>query len=184
VSRHSVQDAELAALYERVPSIPGCKGHCWLSCGPIDMASRERQRIRSAGLRITDRDEARRQPSTYWCEALGPDGRCAIYALRPLICRLWGTTPALRCPYGCMPEWWLTDMEGVILLAESREVGGYPGTWDTAAELRAKVAASPHLAGWVSDYIRRGNTGDEARLRDYGRHLPAEVASRKPPRVR
>ena len=34
---------------------------------------------------------------------LGPDG-CQVYDQRPLICRLFGTTPRLPCPRGRGPE--------------------------------------------------------------------------------
>lgn len=37
------------------------------------------------------------------CPHLGPDG-CRVYAERPLICRLFGTTPGLPCPRGKCPE--------------------------------------------------------------------------------
>lgn len=39
------------------------------------------------------------------------DGSCMAYEMRPLICRAWGTTPKLKCPWGCQPERWLTDIE-------------------------------------------------------------------------
>lgn len=37
------------------------------------------------------------------CVHLGPDG-CTVYDERPLICRLFGTTPTLPCPNGRRPE--------------------------------------------------------------------------------
>ena len=37
------------------------------------------------------------------CPHLGDKG-CQIYAERPLICRLFGTTPRLACPQGKRPE--------------------------------------------------------------------------------
>ncbi|BAP42310.1 FliB-superfamily protein [Pseudomonas sp. StFLB209] len=36
------------------------------------------------------------------CVHLGPDG-CTVYDERPLICRLFGTTPRLPCPNGQRP---------------------------------------------------------------------------------
>jgi len=36
------------------------------------------------------------------CPHLGPQG-CTVYAERPLICRLFGTTPHMPCPEGCRP---------------------------------------------------------------------------------
>lgn len=53
---------------------------------------------------------------TYHCPFL-ENGRCTIYSERPAICRLWGASEALRCPYGCKPEeGWLTAHEGYIYL--------------------------------------------------------------------
>lgn len=37
------------------------------------------------------------------CPHLGESG-CQVYAERPLICRLFGTTPRLACPNGRRPE--------------------------------------------------------------------------------
>ena len=37
------------------------------------------------------------------CPHLG-DGGCAVYAERPVICRLFGTTSRLACPHGRRPE--------------------------------------------------------------------------------
>lgn len=37
------------------------------------------------------------------CPHLGSNG-CQVYADRPLICRLFGTTPRLACPNGKRPE--------------------------------------------------------------------------------
>jgi len=37
------------------------------------------------------------------CPHLGDKG-CTVYAERPLICRLFGTTPRLPCPNGNRPD--------------------------------------------------------------------------------
>ena len=37
------------------------------------------------------------------CPHLGVAG-CQVYEERPLICRLFGTTPRLKCPHGKQPE--------------------------------------------------------------------------------
>lgn len=118
-------DVALQELYDQVPRIPSCDGRCWISCGPIDMIDRERARIREAGYRITPAADAVLQADTFWCEALTEDRRCAVYGIRPLICRVWGTTERLRCPYGCIPEdGWLTDEEFADLLVEADKLGG------------------------------------------------------------
>jgi hypothetical protein len=134
-------DAALQALYDRVPAIPDCTGQCWISCGPTDRSGREDQRIRAAGYKIAPVDEALRRIDTYWCEALTEDKRCAVYEMRPMICRLWGAVEGMKCPYGCVPEGgWLTDQEGDELLAESLRVGGSRFSHVPPDELRAAVA--------------------------------------------
>jgi hypothetical protein len=52
-------------------------------------------------------------PITLTCNQL-VEGRCAIYDDRPLVCRLWGAIPTMRCPFGCEPP--LTDEEGRALM--------------------------------------------------------------------
>ncbi len=37
------------------------------------------------------------------CPHLGEQG-CTVYMERPLICRLFGTTPVLACPHGKRPQ--------------------------------------------------------------------------------
>ena len=49
-------------------------------------------------------------------------GRCAIYSIRPLICRLWGATKRLPCPWGCKPGRYLTEKESRALLARAERL--------------------------------------------------------------
>lgn len=58
------------------------------------------------------------------CVHLGPQG-CQVYAERPLICRLFGTTPRLACPNGCGPEELIApqiEQQIYAFFAESRQV--------------------------------------------------------------
>lgn len=32
------------------------------------------------------------------------NGACGIYEKRPLVCRLYGASSIMRCPYGCKPD--------------------------------------------------------------------------------
>lgn len=75
-----------------------CKGMCADACGPIGMSQKEADRIAANhdGLELSV-DE------TLTCSALH-DGRCTIYDDRPLVCRLWGSTDRLPCPFGCEPD--------------------------------------------------------------------------------
>lgn len=123
--KRSQIDAALDELYTRIPKMLGCDGRCWISCGPADMSDRERARIRAAGYRITPRAEAAMQAEVYWCEALTEDRRCAVYPLRPLICRIWGTSEDRKCPYGCVPDGgFLSAAKTDALLDEAERIGG------------------------------------------------------------
>lgn len=130
----------LRRLYDQVPEI-NCKGLCADSCGPIEMSTTERATIRKRGVEITDRDVALarlRDEGDFDCDAL-VDGRCSVYEDRPMICRLWGVTETLRCPYGCEAERVLPDDEGFVLLADSLRAGGayFP---DELASTKAMLA--------------------------------------------
>ena len=123
--RRSEQDAALQELYERVPEIPDCDGRCWISCGPVGMSDRELRRIRDAGYPVASFEQAKMKAETHWCEALTSGKRCAVYSLRPLVCRLWGAVESMKCPYGCVPEGgWLDDETGYALIAEAERIGG------------------------------------------------------------
>ncbi|MBF7729217.1 YkgJ family cysteine cluster protein [Pseudomonas sp. N040] len=84
-------------LRERIPCfecVPGCHD----CCGPVTASSAEMARLpvkseraHAAALEALD------------CVHLGPQG-CTVYAERPLICRLFGTTPSMPCPNGRRPE--------------------------------------------------------------------------------
>ena len=114
--------ARLAAIYAQVPDIPDCKGECYRSCGPIAqlgiMTPYEYSRLRDA--------PHLEQANPVDCELLDADKRCSVYALRPLICRLWGTvdTTRMRCPYGCTPTRWLSVEEADRLSREAIALSG------------------------------------------------------------
>jgi len=167
VMRRSDMDAALQEIYGQVPAIPDCTGQCWTSCGPIDMSDRERQRIRQAGYKIMPAEQARAQVDTYWCEALTSGRRCAVYEMRPLICRLWGVMESLPCPYGCRPEGgFMADIEGYRLIAAAWRAGGGRPDLDAAtdAQLEMAFAASAgHLRGEIMQIRARGMAGERKR---------------------
>lgn len=81
----------------RIPSfecVPGCHD----CCGPVTASSEE-------VARLPEKSEAEHQTAleNYSCPYLGAKG-CEVYGERPLICRVFGTTPQLRCPRGKGPE--------------------------------------------------------------------------------
>ncbi len=119
-------------LYAELPEID-CSGRCWDSCGPIDMTKLERRRIaREGGVDIPKGSFLADGPSL--CPALTMFGRCGVYGIRPLICRLWGLTEGLPCTYGCRPDRVVTDAEAYELLARAYDISGEP---DWARMVRA-----------------------------------------------
>lgn len=135
------QDARLQALYDRVPAIK-CKGHCHDACCFIDASTREIERMeRSSGVKLTTVDAAAPNGpgskvghdghilARYRCSMLTDDGRCSVYALRPMVCRLFGVMEGMECEYGCKPTRVLSAGEGIELLAEAMNVGG-GGSWN------------------------------------------------------
>jgi Fe-S-cluster containining protein len=116
-------------IYAAVPDA-GCKGLCQDSCGPIGASRQEIRRAKQVGYDLMRPAEKLLTLSTVvggipMCPALEKDdGTCAIYAIRPLICRLWGVTDDMPCIYGCEPERMLTRKEARHLLTESVRLGG------------------------------------------------------------
>jgi Fe-S-cluster containining protein len=95
--------------------VPGCHD----CCGPVTASSEEMFRlpVKSAAAHAAALAELS-------CPHLGDKG-CEVYAERPLICRLFGTTPRLACPNGKRPEMMIDPrIEQQIdrYLAETRQV--------------------------------------------------------------
>jgi Fe-S-cluster containining protein len=93
---------DLDDLYRLLPGFlctPGCH-ECCRSFGVPSRTKVEDERIRRfiADKRIEVR-EARGTTCPYLVVGLG----CAIYPARPLICRLYGTSPSYRCKMGASP---------------------------------------------------------------------------------
>jgi len=87
----------IARLRERIPSfecVPGCHD----CCGPVTTSPEEISR-----LPVKTDAEHQAALNGFRCVYLGPDG-CKVYAERPLICRLFGTTLRMPCPNGRRPE--------------------------------------------------------------------------------
>lgn len=97
---------KLDALYDEVPPV-GCKGLCHASCSHIPAGPAERARLAEHGFVLPDPGRVVEMAATGQdgtCPALSPLGRCRAYADRPMICRLFGATPALPCRYGCVAD--------------------------------------------------------------------------------
>jgi Fe-S-cluster containining protein len=127
------QMAALDKLYAELPTIT-CRGECAESCGPIQMSGIEWQRIVKK-LGYTPRGN----PSTLACPML-TNGRCSVYAIRPMICRLWALVEEMACPWGCKPDpRYLTYREGLEFLAKAQIAGAL--SEEEAERERRKLAA-------------------------------------------
>lgn len=117
-----------AELYSLVPQMADCKGLCRDSClnvNPAREASEyEHARLRRAG--VPDLPAGTPDGAGIPCPALTAKGRCSQYAIRPMICRLWGAAPSMHCEHGCTPVEWLSDAQAVELLLASLQAGGHP----------------------------------------------------------
>jgi len=81
---------------EQIPAF-ACKEGCHDCCGPVTASSEEVARLPEKSEQ--EHDEALAE---FNCPYLGEQG-CEVYEERPLICRLFGTTPKLACPNDCAP---------------------------------------------------------------------------------
>ena len=75
-----------------------CTPGCHDCCGPVTASSEEMAR-----LPVKSRQAHALALAELSCPHLGANG-CQVYLERPLICRLFGTTPRLPCPNGKSPE--------------------------------------------------------------------------------
>lgn len=118
----------LAEIYAQIPDVH-CKGKCHGACGPIAMAPAESAAIKEiVGEKLqTEHVEGvglfvKNFTSSGKCPLLSAGGRCEAYAARPVICRIWAATKALRCPFGCRPKRWLSRQECHALLDAANSV--------------------------------------------------------------
>ncbi len=123
----------LNRVYAQIYNVD-CKGLCYGACSglvagtPTEMA---RMREYAAETRF-----ALRTGDPYRCPYLTDSNRCAVYPVRPLICRTWGVADDQKCPHGCKPKHPLTQLDGVRLVRETYEATGVPfAGLDTVLEL-------------------------------------------------
>jgi hypothetical protein len=82
---------------KRIPSFE-CQSGCQDCCGPVTTSTEEMARLPVKS--IAEHEAALADLN---CPYLDSNG-CQVYAERPLICRLFGTTPRLACPNGNRPD--------------------------------------------------------------------------------
>lgn len=112
------REAELERIYARIPRI-SCRGLCQAACGPIGITPQERLRIIKA-VGVAPKADS----ETLACNLLDDQGRCRAYAVRPAVCRLWGTVGSMVCPHGCRPERPLTLEEQKAIVRDLQALGG------------------------------------------------------------
>lgn len=108
----------IVRLREQIPSFE-CTPGCHDCCGPVTTSSEEMSRLPVKT--DAEHDEAL---NDFRCVHLGEDG-CTVYAERPLICRLFGTTQHMPCPNNRRPEDMIdTEVERRIhhYIANTRQV--------------------------------------------------------------
>ncbi|MGO4306521.1 YkgJ family cysteine cluster protein [Cupriavidus sp. RAF12] len=84
-------------LRSRIPTFE-CTPGCHDCCGPVTTSTEEMSRLPAKS--DAEHEIALANLS---CPHLDTKG-CSVYAERPLICRLFGTTPRLACPNGNRPD--------------------------------------------------------------------------------
>lgn len=110
----------LDEIYKEIPEVH-CKGLCQDSCGPIHMTKTEWSRIRGKTGR-----EPKGRSLTLDCPLL-IDGKCSVYDIRPIVCRLWGAMEKVMiCPHGCEADDPLVESDARYLLRQVDQAGGLP----------------------------------------------------------
>lgn len=110
----------LQAIYAKLPNIE-CKRLCQECCGPIPIFPAEAKRL----LPVTPPEHVMQDAfpvlwnrETGSCPHLTVAGACGVRLERPIICRLWALVKQMHCPWGCVPDRWLTDEESNALMRE------------------------------------------------------------------
>ncbi len=120
---------KLDKIYRKLPKL-NCKGKCTDSCSLIKVAELERKRIKDflGHDPFIQSDKFLEtvmslKPEEWKCSLL-KEGKCSIYNMRPLICRLFGLVEKMACPFGCVPERWLSDEEAREYLTKAKYYEG------------------------------------------------------------
>lgn len=134
MSKLSTRDREafatLDALYARLPSIV-CQRKCGIACGAVPVTDLEARRVQLAAhvkprtipVTVVPPGEVASR-TIERCIYLRGEAACTVYAVRPLICRVWGLTKMLSCMHGCVPSRWVSDLEFLDLARAVERLGG------------------------------------------------------------
>lgn len=135
-TRPKIPPKALLDIWAKIPKMVDCKGECVMSCGPVPASTIERGLMEERAGHQLGTDE------NLMCNMLRENGLCSVYSVRPMICRLWGTTPKLPCPLGCKPERWLTDKEAYDLYKELEALDDDPNSNVAVTHMLATMTPS------------------------------------------
>jgi Fe-S-cluster containining protein len=113
----------LEAIYAEIPDVP-CKRLCSDSCSFIGTFRAERERMQAGGVTPPRMEEAP-------CRHLMFNGECGVHSLRPVICRLYGATEELECPFGCKADVQLSRAEAYSIMQRVDQLLPFPSQGDT-----------------------------------------------------
>ena len=114
---------EVRDIWMMVPTVR-CKGYCVDSCGPINMTKDERALLPEWFPGVEEMHNDNQANPDYHCPLL-VDGKCSAYAVRPLVCRLWGAEESMPCPWRCsVVGGELSHAEGSSLMQLMLDTGG------------------------------------------------------------
>lgn len=154
----------LEAVYARLPKL-NCQGKCQACCGPIGLTKVEHDRMAERGRpmpRLLDMHDGTLFSQSMQCPQLAGNGRCTVYAIRPMVCRLWGLVESMKCPHGCVPEGgFLSEREGHLLFRDALEAGG---SQVPAEEQLVKRLDDPEVMNQASAIMARGSRNDHRRM--------------------
>lgn len=94
-------------LYREIPTMQ-CIAGCTDCCGPVPLTEYEAKRLGVEGS-FTPTDENGK------C-VFAKGGKCSVYEMRPLMCRIFGTVERMRCPHGAKPGIMLNQKKEIVVL--------------------------------------------------------------------
>lgn len=126
---------KLQQIYSELPEIK-CKGLCYDSCGPVPVSEMEQEQMALHGITLPEV-----LPNSATCNKLTKDHKCSIYKDRPYACRVFGVAKRLACPFGCKPEYFISDAAVIVHLKTMGEpkwptVGGVELNSEVFAKLK------------------------------------------------
>lgn len=123
----------IPSLRNRIPAFD-CVAGCHDCCGRVPWSAWEAARLPGDVSVKTVKAKEVAAGGAEKCGFVTDGGQCAVYAQRPIMCRLFGAVEDLRCPHGRGPERFLSKEEAGMLLAEYIQI--LKGGSDHADSLR------------------------------------------------